>query len=203
MNDIENIYNDDGEDIDKIDDFIIPKIIQLHNTHYESKFINDTIPTFREFIRNAPIEHLKELKTTITAVKRNPPPFNAPPDYERDMGDDALAPPKDDEEDVVIPEADEPGKHNNLPEKSDDIKERTKHRSEVHMNKEGRLEVICYDCSRKMLWTSYDNHLTSKTHKHNAKKRSVGNGLKKKKRGIRGRGITVSELRKQLKAIIN
>ena len=119
------------------------------------------------------------------------------------MGDDALAPPKDDEEDVVIPEADEPGKHNNLPEKSDDIKERTKHRSEVHMNKEGRLEVICYDCSRKMLWTSYDNHLTSKTHKHNAKKRSVGNGLKKKKRVIRGRGITVSELRKQLKAIIN
>jgi hypothetical protein len=190
--------------------FIVPKIIQLHNAHFESKIIQETIPAYREFIRNAPIEHLKELRTTLKAIVRNPPPAEAPPDYEKDMGDDALAPPKDDdEEDVVISESDEPGKHNNLPEKSDDINQRTMHRSEVHMNKEGKPEVICYDCSTKMLWTSYDRHLTSKTHAHNAreraKKRSVGNGLKKKNRVIRGRGkpMDINKLRAAIKAIVN
>jgi len=82
------------------------------------------------------------------------------------------------------------------------------HRSEVHMTTEGKLEVICYDCSKKMLWTSYDKHLTSKTHTHNAreraKKRSAGNGLKKKKRVIRGRGkpMDINKLKAAIKAIV-
>jgi hypothetical protein len=188
--------------------FIVPKIIQLHNAHFESKINPETISAYHEFIRNAPIEHLKDLKTTIKAIQKNPPPAEAPPGYQRDVGDDALAPPKEDdeEEDVVIP--DEPGKDSNLPETSDEIKQRTMHRSEVHMTKEGKLEVICYDCSKKMLWASYERHLTTKTHAHNAreraKKRSTGNGLKKKKRVIRGRGpMDINKLRAAIKAIVN
>jgi hypothetical protein len=125
------------------------------------------------------------------------------------MGGDALAPPKDDdEEDVVISETDEPGKHNNLPKTSDDIKQRTMHRSEVHLTKEGKMEVICYDCHKKMLWASYERHLTSKTHINNARerarKRSEGNGLKKKKRVLRGRGkpMDINKLKAAIKAIV-
>ena len=154
MNDIENIYVDD--DVDDVESFIIPKIIQLHNTHYESKFINDTIPTFREFIRNAPIEHLKELKTTITAVKRNPPPFNAPPDYERDMGNDPFAPGKP----------------------KDDI---------------------------KSFSSSSVGNGKSRGRKSRGRKSIRGRGIQKLNKSIQklNKSITVSELRKQLKAIIN
>ena len=64
---------------------------------------------------------------------------------------------------------------------------------------------------KKILWTSYAKHIETKLHKDNLKSfsSSVGNGKRRvkhrivKKPVIRGRGITVSELRKQLKAIIN
>ncbi len=46
--------------------------MQLHNVHLEGKITPETIPVYREFIRNAPIEHLKELTTTLKSNRKKP-----------------------------------------------------------------------------------------------------------------------------------
>ena len=99
-----------------------------------------------------------------------------------------------------------------IPEYSDDVKQATIYRSAGELEDDGKVRVECYPCKKKILWTSYAKHIETKLHKDNLKSfssSSVGNGKRRvkhrivKKPVIRGRGITVSELRKQLKAIIN
>ena len=99
-----------------------------------------------------------------------------------------------------------------IPEYSDDAKQATIYRSAGELEDDGKVRVECYPCKKKILWTSYAKHIETKLHKDNLKSfssSSVGNGKRRvkhrivKKPVIRGRGITVSELRKQLKAIIN
>ena len=101
---------------------------------------------------------------------------------------------------------------NDIPEYSDDAKQATIYRSAGELEDDGKVRVECYPCKKKILWTSYTKHIETKLHKDNLKSfssSSVGNGKRRvkhrivKKPVIRGRGITVSELRKQLKAIIN
>lgn len=105
-----------------------------------------------------------------------------------------------------------------IPEYSDEVKQATIYRSAGELEGDGKVRVECYPCKKKILWTSYANHIETKLHKNNLNSfssSSVGNGKSRgrKSRGrksIRGRGIqklnksiSVSELRKQLKAIIN
>ena len=101
---------------------------------------------------------------------------------------------------------------NDIPGYSDDAKQATIYRSAGELEDDGKVRVECYPCKKKILWTSYAKHIETKLHKDNLKSfssSSVGNGKRRvkhsivKKPVIRGRGITVSELRKQLKAIIN
>ena len=100
---------------------------------------------------------------------------------------------------------------NDIPEYSDDAKQATIYRSAGELEDDGKVRVECYPCKKKILWTSYAKHIETKLHKDNLKSfsSSVGNGKRRvkhrivKKPVIRGRGITVSELRKQLKTIIN
>ena len=97
-----------------------------------------------------------------------------------------------------------------IPKYSNEVKEATVYRSAGELEGDGKVRVECYPCKKKILWTSYTKHIETKTHKENLKSfsSSVGNGKRRVKHRIvkpviRGRGITVSELRKQLKAIIN
>jgi hypothetical protein len=95
----------------------------------------------------------------------------------------------------------------NLP---NNTKQETKTRSAEEIGDDGKIRVTCYICDKKMLVTSYDKHLTSVTHKTNsAKKQITGNGRKKikstrgKRKTIRGKGLSVAELRARLKLIMN
>jgi hypothetical protein len=96
-----------------------------------------------------------------------------------------------------------------IPETSDEAKQKTMHRSAAELEPDGKIRVTCYDCKKNILWTSYERHLETTVHKENAKTRSnlksEGNGLKKKRRVIRGRGkpMDINKLRSAIKAIVN
>ena len=94
-----------------------------------------------------------------------------------------------------------------LPDTSDDVKQATKYRSAGELDKDGKVRVDCYPCKKRLLWTSYPNHLTSNIHVENASNhvsKSKGNGLKKKKRVLAGRGpMDINKLKAAIKAIVN
>ena len=99
-----------------------------------------------------------------------------------------------------------------LPDTSDDVKKATKYRSAGELEDDGKVRVECYPCKKKLTWTSYPNHLTSKIHVENASTYvskgngfySIKNNLKKKKRVLRGRGLMdINKLKAAIKAIVN
>ena len=249
---LHDIYVIDGDMTDaNFEPFIIPNIIQLHNANFESK-IQATIPAYNEFIENAPIEHLDELRTTLKAIVRNPPSAEAnPPESVISTGDE-----RDDLEmklqmDIEKLQVKVGGDENkvmellrtkykrlpasinnfddfyswaeklnmanlkgivryinelngdNLP---NDTKQETKERSAEVIGDDGKSRVTCYICNKTMLAVSYAKHVTSAAHiKNAAKKQITGNGRKTtaRKKTIRGKGLSVKDLRARLKLIMN